>query len=269
RAEIDTCCLLLQEHLDLDLRTILLAPEQAASGGQPGLDLRAMLGRGGTQSAGESALKRTELAQPAVFVVEYALAKLLMSWGIRPVALLGYSLGEYVAACLAGVLTLEDALLLVARRARLIEAQPAGAMLAVTLSAEEVQPYVGERVSLAVINGPRTCVLAGTPDALAEVEKRLLAQEIACRRVETTHAFHSALLAPVSEALTKLVRTLTLNEPQIPYISNVTGTWITAEQATDASYWAQHMCQTVHFSAGVGQVLQEADWLLLEVGPGQ
>ncbi|HEX6289283.1 MAG TPA: SDR family oxidoreductase, partial [Herpetosiphonaceae bacterium] len=172
-------------------------------------------------------------------------------------------------ACVSGVLTLEDALRLVATRAQLIQQLPAGAMLAVAASEAAVQPYLGDGVCLAVVNSPTACVLAGPPAALAAVSARLEAAEIACRPIETSHAFHSTMLAPIAAQVTALARRLTLSAPRIPYVSNVTGTWITAEQATNPDYWAQHMVQTVRFADGVGELLQQTDLALLEVGPGQ
>jgi acyl transferase domain-containing protein len=204
-----------------------------------------------------------------VFVIEYALAQLLQEWGIRPQAMLGYSLGEYVAACLAGVLSLEDALVLVARRAQLIAQVPEGAMLAIALSQDAVELFLDEQVCLAAVTGLNTCVLAGPVEAIEQLEARLNEQEIVTRRVETTHAFHSSMLEPLRKPVQELVSGFTLNEPQIPYIPNVTGTWITAEQATDPAYWATHMCQTVRFAEGVGRLLEEHEHVLVEVGPGQ
>src|SRR6266566_2898448 len=213
--------------------------------------------------------QQTALAQPALFVLEYALAQLLMQWGIRPQAMLGYSLGEYVAACLAGVFSLEDALTLVARRAQLIAQLPAGAMLAVGLSEQAIQPYLTEQICLAAISGPASCVLAGPVEAIEQLEKHLSEQELSSRRLETTHAFHSWMLEPLSASLQELVGTVELQAPQIPYISNVTGTWITAEQATDPAYWAEHMRQTVRFAQGVEHLLEKNEPVLVEVGPGQ
>jgi acyl transferase domain-containing protein len=241
------------------------AQPQAQSGR---LDLQSLLGRNG-QAPGGAEPTRTALAQPLVFVVEYALAQLLWQWGLRPQAMLGYSLGEYVAACLAGVLSLPDALRLVAGRARLIDALEEGAMLAVMLPAAEVEPYLDAHSDLAIINSPTTCVLAGPTDSIVRSEQRLLADDIACRRVETTHAFHSQMLSPLVEQLTALARSVTLHAPRIPYLSNVSGTWVSDAQATDPAYWAQHMCQTVRFADGVAHLLEETDCLLLEVGPGQ
>ncbi|HZU68588.1 MAG TPA: SDR family NAD(P)-dependent oxidoreductase [Ktedonobacteraceae bacterium] len=214
-------------------------------------------------------LKSTALAQPAIFVIEYALAQLLMQWGIQPRAMIGYSLGEYVAACLSGVLSLEDALLLVARRAQLIQEMPAGAMLAVAMSKETVQLFLDEQICLAAINAPNTCVLAGPLEAIEMLTERLEEQEIAFRHVETTHAFHSTMLQSLKQPLTEIARSIRLHAPQIPYISNVTGTWITDEQATSPLYWAEHMCGTVQFAEGIAHLLEETEHALLEIGPGQ
>src|SRR5713226_3979521 len=285
REIVDACCTLLKVQHELDLRELLLPPPRAAGenksfsnghGQQQKLDLPALLDRNGQNGQnGNSSfmaaaqLKQTALAQPAVFVIEYALAQQLMQWGIRPQAMFGYSLGEYVAACIAGVLSLEDALTLVAGRARLIGERPQGSMLAVMLSEESVQPYLANEVCLAALNAPATCVLAGPDKAIEQLETELYRQGIACRRVETTHAFHSTMLDPLREAVTDLAKRVMLHKPNIPYISGVTGTWITDEQATDPSYWAQHMCQTVRFAEGVAHLLEEKDALLLEVGTGQ
>ncbi|ABX06597.1 Beta-ketoacyl synthase [Herpetosiphon aurantiacus DSM 785] len=266
RATVDRCCALLTPLLGSPIRK-----EIYPDGGAPvsaGIDLRAMLREDATpRSAGR--LHQTAWAQPAVFVVEYALVQLLASWGIRPQALLGYSVGEYVAATVAGVLSLEDALTLVAKRAQWIQAQPAGSMLAVSLSAEAIGAYVGGAVALAVVNSPMTCVLAGPQAALEAVKTRLDGDEVASRWLETSHAFHSPMLAPVQAELTALAGTLRLQAPRIPYISNVTGTWITDAEATDPGYWARHMVETVQFADGVGTLLADAQLVVLEVGPGQ
>jgi acyl transferase domain-containing protein len=272
RETVEQCCTFLKTRFGLDLREVLFAADQRASSSdvQNGLNLRALLGRSETAaSTADERLKQTALAQPALFIIEYALAQLLIAWGIRPSVMIGYSLGEYVAACCSGVLSLEDALTLVTRRAQLIQEMTPGAMLAVALAEADVQPYLDEQISLACINAPLTCVLSGPVAAIERLQERLNEQDIACRRVETTHAFHSQMLEPLREQLTDLARGLTFNAPQIPYISNVTGTWITAEQATDTAYWARHMCQTVRFADGAGQLLQQGEYVLLEIGPGQ
>ncbi len=263
RAVLDECCDLLAPHLGLDLRGLLFPPA-ATSEARPGL--RAMLGR---EQRPQSELDRTLYAQPAVFAVEYALARLLMEWGIRPQSLIGYSVGEYVAACVAGVLSLPDALALVAHRARLIDGLPSGAMLAVPLAEEEVAPLLNDRLSIAALNGPRVSVLAGPEDAVAEVERRLAGKGTTTRRLPTTHAFHSRMMEPVRDTFASRVGEAALHPPEIPYLSNVTGTWITAAEATDPGYWVRHLCQTVRFADGLAELSREPERVLLEVGPGQ
>jgi acyl transferase domain-containing protein/acyl carrier protein len=292
RETIDRCAAILEPLLGLDLRELIyIKPEQdhthlngfsnGHSTSQGTYDLQVLLRRHGSNGhstpTGQSShiestpidrVKQTRYAQPLMFVIEYALAHLLMQWGVRPQAMIGYSLGEFVAACIAGVLSLQDALMLVARRAQLIDELPKGAMLAVALSEPDISPYLDEQVCLAAINAPTTCVLAGPPEPLHQLEQRLSRQGIAARRVETSHAFHSSMLQPLQEELTRLARQAQLHEPQIPYVSNVTGTWITPEQATDPGYWAQHMCQTVRFSDGIAQLLQQQELVLVEIGVG-
>ncbi|MCA0354198.1 MAG: SDR family NAD(P)-dependent oxidoreductase [Chloroflexi bacterium] len=269
RVVVDECCTLLNPLLDQDLLAVLY-PESGRGNGAPaaGLDFRQLLA-GLPAGTPAGTLHQTALAQPAVFVVEYALVQLLASWGIRPQALLGYSLGEYVAATVAGVLSLEDALRLVALRARLIQNLPAGSMLAVSLGEDDARRYVRGDVALAAVNSPSASILAGPAAALEAVARQCAADEVACRWLETSHAFHSAMLEPARAALTDLTCSLTLNPPAIPYVSNVTGTWITVEEATDPDYWARHMCQTVRFAAGAGALLEGEPALILEVGPGQ
>ncbi len=269
RDYLDRCCTLLQPHLDgCDVRSLLFADAPASTDAADSpVDLRRMLGRGTEPRTGE--LHRTRFAQPAVFSVEYALARLLMDWGLRPHSLLGYSLGEYVAACLAGVFSLEDALWLVARRAKLIEQTQPGAMLTVPLSARRLEPLLGSTLSMAVINGPALCVVAGEIEAIERLEQRLAGDEVLCRRLPTTHAFHSHLVEPVLAEYAAAAGQVTLHAAQIPLVSNVTGTWITPEQATNPAYWVQQMRQTVLFGDGAKTLLRAHDGVLVEVGPGQ
>ncbi|WP_369183498.1 FkbM family methyltransferase [Streptomyces sp. Y1] len=268
RAELDRCVELLEPELGLDLLTVLFSAEPAEQKPAEGLDLRRMLGRDEREeSAQEQRLNRTEVAQPALFAVEYALAKLWASWGVEPEAMIGYSLGEYVAACLAGVLSLEDSLTLVARRAKLIEASPAGRMLAVMLPEEELAGLLGERLSLSAVNGPEFCVVAGPAEDVQQLHDRLRAEGVVTRPVRSTHAFHSAMMRPLVEQVTALAAGLTLNAPTIPYVSNVTGTWITDAQATDPGYWAEHLVSPVRFADGLRELGDGRQ--LLEAGPGQ
>jgi acyl transferase domain-containing protein/acyl carrier protein len=276
REHVEHCCEILKPLLGLDLTTVLYpdqdesSEESSVDPAQSGFDLRQMLGR--SQAPVDTAtqkLNQTWLTQPALFVIEYALAQLWQAWGVRLQAMIGYSIGEYVAACLAGVLSLEDALMLVARRAQLIQSLPGGAMLAVPLSEQEVQPLLGETLSLSAINGPSLCVAAGATEAIDELEHQLSRKGLACRRLVTSHAFHSHLMMPMVDSFTKLVNTIQLKPPQIPYLSSVTGTWITAAEATDPNYWTKHLCQPVRFADGVSQLWQKYAPVLLEIGPGQ
>ena len=274
REAFDLCVEGLRPELGFDLREAVFSVQEVApaKSGQAGPDLRAMLRRGGAaQDPAAARLAETAVAQPACFAVEYALARLLMAWGIRPQAMLGYSLGEYVAATLAGVLSLEDALKLVARRARLIQELPGGAMLAVPLAEEAVRPLLAEadsRLSLAATNGPHFCVAGGPSEAIEALDRLLTERGVSSIRLQTTHAFHTAMMEPAVAAFRELVRGFTLRSPEIPYLSNVTGTWITPDDLADPSYWVRHMVGTVRFAEGLGELLAARETVLLEVGPG-
>ncbi len=248
RAEVDRCCELLAPHLGRDLRAVIYPPEPTA------------------EAAAE--LATTALTQPALFVVEHALARLWMEWGLRPAAMLGHSVGELVAACLAGVFSREDALALVAERGRLMQAMPAGAMLAVSRPEKEVRALLPEDLEMAAVNAPARCVVSGPTASVEALSRELAAQDVPHRRLHTSHAFHSVMmegaLAPFREKLDEV----RLQAPRIPFLSNVTGTWITAEEATDPGYWVRHLRATVRFSEGLGELLAEPQRLLLEVGPG-
>ncbi|HSE16101.1 MAG TPA: SDR family NAD(P)-dependent oxidoreductase [Pyrinomonadaceae bacterium] len=250
RDEIDLCSELLEPHLGRDLRSLLYPPQQ---------DI---------EEAAEQ-LKQTMFTQPALFVVEYALAKLWMSWGVRPRAMIGHSIGEYVAACIAGVLTLEDALTLVAARGRLMQSVPGGAMTSVTLPEAELARLLDDRLAIAAVNGPSFCVISGETPIIEEQEKLLSDRGHLCRRLHTSHAFHSAMMDSIIEPFVELVKTVKLSPPRLPYISNLTGTWITASEATDAHYWSRHLRHTVRFDAGVRELFKIQNSVLLEVGPGQ
>jgi acyl transferase domain-containing protein len=270
RAQVDRCAELLKPLLGRDIREVLYPAEGSGirdqgSGAARGTEGQA---RPPTPDPRPPVLDQTAYAQPALFVIEYALAQLWIAWGITPSALIGHSFGEYVAACLAEVLTLEDALALVVMRGQLTQRLPPGAMLSVPLGESELRPLLGRQLSLAAVNGPALCVVAGTVGAITDFEQQLAEQGHDCRRLRIAHAFHSAMLDPILGRFTEQVRQLTLRPPKIPYISNVTGTWITAEEATDPGYWARHLRQTVRFAEGI-QVLREGHDVLLEVGPGR
>jgi phthiocerol/phenolphthiocerol synthesis type-I polyketide synthase E len=263
--EIDRCARVLRPLLGLDLREVLFTGGGEGGGG---LDLRRMLGREGSREAA-GALDRTAVLQPAVFAVEYALAKLWESWGVAPRAMLGYSLGEYVAACLAGVFSLEDALRVVAERARLLDELPPGAMLSVPLAEERVVGLLGDRLSLAAVNAAELCVVAGPVDAVEELMSRLAAEGIAHRRLPTSHAFHSAMVTPAAERFARFLAGVEMRPPRVPFVTNVTGTWITETEATDPAHWVRHMSGTVRFAEGLRNLWSGPAPALLEVGPGQ
>jgi len=271
RREMDAAAEILRPLLGLDVREVLFTAETATQ--ESGVDLRSMLGRGGSQAipAG-SPLLRTAVAQPAVFAVEVALARLWMSRGVRPAAMLGYSLGEYAAACIAGVFSLEDGLRLVAERARLIEGLPAGAMLAVPLPAGEVGEVaagLSPRLSIAALNGPGLTVVAGPPEEVEALARELGGRGIVSRALPTTHAFHSSMMEPIAGPVGELLASVRLAAPSIPFISDVTGTWITAAEATDPAYWVAHLLRPVRFGEGIAELGKDPARAFLEVGPGQ
>ncbi len=266
REALDRCADLLRPELEgVDVRDVIVG-QRAKAGGRGTVDD----GRGAADGCDPSAeLGQTRYTQPALFAVEYALAQLWMGWGIRPAAMLGHSVGEYVAACLAGVFPLDDALRLIAARGRLMQALPPGVMLSVPLAEDALRPLLPAEASLAAVNGPALCVAAGPADAIAALERRLEARGVAGRRLATSHAFHSAMMEPIRGDFAALVARAAPRPPQLPFVSNVTGRWITADEATDPAYWARHLRQTVRFADGLAALLADPDMALLEVGPGQ
>jgi acyl transferase domain-containing protein/thioesterase domain-containing protein/acyl carrier protein len=235
-----------------------------------GQDLRSLLYSSSAQSNSPLQLDETKYAQPALFVIEYALARLWMKWGIQPGAMLGHSIGEYVAACLAGVFSFEQALHLVAARGQIMQLQPRGSMIAVPLSESQVRHLLKESsgLSIAAVNAPTFCVLSGPDNRIEEFQEVLQSAGTSCRRLRTSHAFHSEMMRPAAEAYRAKFARLALNPPRIPYLSNLTGGWISAAEATDPEYWLQHMLQPVRFSQGVGELLKDS-CIMVEVGPGQ
>ncbi|MGD7154321.1 non-ribosomal peptide synthase/polyketide synthase, partial [Ralstonia pseudosolanacearum] len=249
RAVVDRCAQVLRERAGFDL-------------------IQSLYGDGDPE-ASHLALTRTEAAQPALFVIEYALARLWMDWGVQPAALIGHSVGEYVAACLAGVFSIDDALVLVAERGRLMQSLPAGAMLSVALDEASLRAQLDGTLALAAVNGRQRCVVAGETTAVAALERRLDAQGISHRRLATSHAFHSPMTEPILPAFADSVARLTLRAPAIPFVSNLTGAWIEPAQATDPGYWAAHLRGTVRFADGLQTLMQGGPHAWIEVGPGQ
>ncbi|MGZ4107985.1 MAG: acyltransferase domain-containing protein, partial [Tumebacillaceae bacterium] len=206
--------------------------------------------------------------QPVLFAIEYALAHVWMEQGIRPDAMIGHSIGEYVAACLAGVLSLEDALLLVAARGRLMQGVPSGSMLSVPLSHEAARNWLTPELSLAAVNGPALSVIAGPTGAIERLQAELAEQEIQSRILQTSHAFHSQMVDPILNNFFDQVRRVRLHAPNLRWVSGVTGEWISEEQATDPNYWVKHLRETVLFAPGIATLLEAGEHHFLEVGPG-
>lgn len=237
---------------------------------QSGIDLRPLLfPAAGEEVAAHERLFHIEVAQPALFAVEYAMAQWWLHCGVKPALMMGHSLGEYVAACIAGVFSLEDALCIVAQRARLVQALPAGAMLAVPLPESELAPFLQSGCDLAAVNGEQLCVLAGTPEAIAHAEEALRAQQHLPRRLHVAVAFHSRLVDPAVAALEQLIASVPRHAPRIPFISNLTGKPITAQEAIDPAYWGRHLRNTVRFADGLRHIFSEPGRVVLEVGPGE
>jgi len=248
REALDRCAEILAGHLGFDIREAILAAA-------------------GSESV--QRLAQTDVAQPALFAVEHALVRLWQSWGVRPRAMLGHSLGELVAACAGGVFTLEDALKLVALRGKLMRAQPRGAMLSVAAPREDVLPLLTEDIELAAHNGPKDCVVSGPTEAIDALAARLAEAGVPGRPVATSHAFHSKSMRPVVAPFVEAVAATTRRAPAIPFVSNVTGRFIEPEQAQSPEYWGQHILAAVEFDAGLRTLAEDRDLILLEVGPGQ
>lgn len=249
RQEIDNCAGLLQESLGYDLRKLIYASEK---------DFELASQR----------LLRPSAGLPAIFSTEYALAKLFLTWGVGPICMIGHSLGEYTAACLAGVFTLEDALRLVLFRGRMFESLASGAMLSVNLPDRELGA-LPQGVSVAAINTPDQCVLSGPARLIDEVVREFTARGVEHHRLHIEAAAHCSMVEPVMEQFRDFLARVPLSDPVIPFVSNLTGTWITSQQATDADYWVKHLRHTVRFADGVRCIANERECVMLEVGPGR
>ena len=246
REHFDRCADLLRTQLSADLRSVLYGDTDAPW------------------------VEDARLSHPALFSVQYSLAQLWMSWGVRPSALMGYSLGETVASCLAGVMSLEDALRLVVARAKLMHSIAPGAMLAVLLGVAKLEPLLRDGVCLAAVNGPMFSVVSGPLERIETVRQSLTARGVFCRRIGAERAFHSSMMDRIAPELVHVAESISLRPPQIPYISNLTGTWVTNAQATDPEYWGRHLRGSIHFWAGLETVcIGKPAPVLLEIGPGQ
>lgn len=252
RQEVDHCAALLKSHLGFDLRDVIYPKGDKAE-----------------SERSAARLMETEVTQPALFVVEYALAKLWIKWGIHPHAMIGHSIGEYVAACLAGVFSLEEALALVALRGKLMQSLPRGSMLVVPLPEKEILPLLNGRISLAAVNSPDFCVVSGPTEQLYKLEQSLAGRNLACRKLRTSHAFHSAMMDPILDRFAIACSMIRFETPRLRFISNLTGTWITPAEAVSPEYWTRHLRETVRFADGLRELVKDSEWVLLEVGPGR
>ena len=250
RAEIDRCVDLLKPHLGFDLRDVLYPSNDSLE------EARARI-------------NQTSITQPAIFVIEYALARLWESWGVKPDAMVGHSVGEYAAACLAGVLSLEDALALLAERGRMSQELPGGSMLSVRIPVESIGQYLRDGVSVASLNAPNLSVLSGPKEQIAEIKALLEADGVPCRLLQTSHAFHSAMIEPILPKFVELMTKTELDSPAIPYVSSLTGRWISEGETKDPQYWARHFREPVLFAAAIEELRADPDAIFLEVGAGQ
>lgn len=246
-AEVDECAALFAPHLGHDLREVLF----------------------GRHPDAEALLAAMSMAQASVFTVEYALARLWQRWGIRPDAVVGHSLGAYAAACVAGVFDLPDAVRLVALRGRLLEDLPPGSMIAVPLPEADLLDLLGDELAVAAVNAPDQCVVSGPADAVERFEKLLATRDVEVRRLHISAAAHSTLVDAVRPDFHAAVAAMRLNPPSLPVISDHTGAMLTAEQAADPAYWADHLRGTVRFAAAIEVALADPDATVLEVGPGR
>ena len=248
RANLDYCSELLKPLIGEDLRHLLYAtgiPDDSAA----------------------QRLNQTRITQPALFAVEYSLAQLWMSWDIHPQAMIGHSIGEYLAACLSGVFSLEDGLTLVAERGRLMQELPGGSMVAIAMAEADIAALLDDELGVAVINEFTSCVVSGATPAVEKLEARLSDLGLAHRRLRTSHAFHSRMMDPILVPFASMVARIPLRPPSIPWISNLTGDWIKPSEATDPHYWTRQLRQPVRFADGLKLLLKDPDQILIEVGP--
>ena len=253
RRHLDHCLELLKSYLGYDLKELLYPGE-----------------RDGAATIDPSFhIDDTGAAQPLLFAFEYALAQLLMAWGVKPYAMLGHSLGEYAAACISGVVTLEEGLRMVALRARLMQSMPEGAMLGVPLTEERILSILPADLDLSLVNAPQSCVVSGPKEAVERFARILEAGGVEPRHLHSSHAAHSRMMEPMLADYRDGMATINFKRPHIPYVSNLTGGWITVGEASNPDYWLTHLRQPVRFSDGLKPLLDIDDAIFVEVGPGR
>ncbi len=249
KEHFDVCAEFLKEYITEDIRQIIFPAEN--------------------NNEAEEKLKNTKYTQPALFVVEYALAKLWMSWGLIPTEFCGHSIGEYVAAHLAGVFSLKDGLKLIALRGKMVSEMPKGSMLSVRGLFDEIAPIIPKNIDVAAVNSAKLFVLSGEVEAISYFANTLTEKGIANSLLFTSHAFHSSMMDPIIADFESVVTGVKLSEPKTPIISTVTGKYLTRAEATDPKYWASHLRKTVRFENAASFMLDElAAPVFLEVGPG-
>ncbi|MCP4150442.1 MAG: type I polyketide synthase, partial [bacterium] len=283
RSQMDRGFKILKPIMEIDIKELLYPenrtykPEEGIEDGKHKLEKTKEEGtnhpvsniRHPASSPHSASIRNTEITQPLIFLFEYALAQQLISWGITPDTMIGHSIGEYTAACLAGVFSLEDALKLVVMRGRLMQRLPKGAMLGIALTEKELEPMLDEKIQLAAVNSSELCVVSGTEEDIENFTRRLETEGKRCSRLETSHAFHSYMMDPVLKEFEETVKKIKRQPPQIPYISNITGETVKDEDAVSPTYWANHIRQTVKFSQGLEQLLSTPGTIFVEVGPGR
>lgn len=245
---VDQCANILLEEINMDIRDVIYPK---------------------TNDKENGLIDETHITQPAIFIISYAQAKLLQSWGLKADTYIGHSVGEYVAATLSGIFKLEDALLIVARRGKLIQSLPGGAMCAVLLSEQEVKPMLQANSSIGAINTPGLSVVSGPYEEIEYLEKELSEKRIFNKRIPTSHAFHSPMMNQILDEMTELLQSIDLNIPDKPIISTLTGNILSNVEATSVEYWVKHVRSTVRFSDATLTSLSIGPSVFMEVGPGQ
>ena len=278
KKHFDYCCSFLEPLLNLNLKDVLF-PDSIRDTvskdyeAKSGFNLKGLLDKSCSDLTGkeEKLLAKTEYLHPLLFIVEYLIAQILISWGITPAALIGHSIGEYVVACVSGVLSLEDALTLVTKRAQLIETLPQGMMLTVLVDEDKLKPILKDynSLSMAAVNSLISCTVSGAEKDIIEFEEELGKREIMCLRLPTTRAFHSSMMSAIEPEFIRLFDNIRLNKMKIPFLSNLTGDWATDKQLADINNWFLHTCSAVQFSMGIKKLLEVKNIVLLELGPGQ
>jgi acyl transferase domain-containing protein/glutamate-1-semialdehyde aminotransferase len=258
KQHFDRCCELFAKELNTDLKTILFP--------KAGNEATSAEAAAAKEKSSEQ-LKQTIYTQASLFTMHYSLAKLWMHWGITPDAMMGHSIGEFAAACLAGVFSLEDAVKLVANRGRMMQELPGGSMLSVRAAEEDVARKLPAGCSIAANNGPQLCVASGPHEAIASLQAELEKDGITCKLLVTSHAFHSPMMDAIVEPYRKVVESVKLNAPRIPIVSTVSAEWLKDEEATSAKYWSDHLRATVRFAQAVKFAWTDVDRVMLEVGP--